>query len=395
MYRSSLLDRGTGEGAAAWWSHPAQSTRSIEISMSDVSLASPGRVRQTLSVGDIVKEIGPDFEPSPVIYWSDLLASACVGWSAFCIGAETPLASLPHLVATLVAIFALLRAALFIHELSHLKRGQIPGFELVWNLIVGIPLLIPSLMYVGSHMDHHKRMGFGTNDDPEYAPIARWSRLRIVAFVFTVALLPLVLPLRWGVVGPLSRLFPPLRRLVVGKLSTLVINGNYVRPMPKGSQVARWNAQEAGAALFVWAVFAAWLAGWIPIAWIAQWCIVGGGILTLNQVRTLVAHAYENEGEPMDAEAQLLDSINLRGWPILSALIAPVGLRFHALHHYLPFIPYHSLGLVHRRLLAELPQNAPYRATLRDGVGTLRGLWRNAAAPPRASFSVGRVARGL
>ena len=363
--------------------------------MSDVSLASPRRVRQTLNVGEIVKEIGPDFESSRIIYWGDLLISAFVGWVAFVISARAPFGSLLYAIATLVAIFAVLRAALFIHELSHLKRGQIPGFELVWNLIVGIPFMIPSLMYVGSHMDHHKRMGFGTNDDPEYAQIARWSRLKIVTFVFTVALLPLVLPLRWGVLGPLSRLFPPLRRLVVGKLSTLVLNARYVRPTPKGEHSKDWDAQEAGAAVFVWAVFGAVIAGWIPIEWIAQWCIVVGSILSVNQLRTLVAHGYENEGEPMDGEAQLLDSINLRGWPIATVLIAPVGLRFHALHHYLPFIPYHSLGLVHRRLLAELPQNAPYRATQRDGVGMLRGLWRNAAAPPRVSFSAGRVAREL
>jgi hypothetical protein len=238
-------------------------------------------------------------------------------------------------------------------------------------------------------------MGFGTNDDPEYALIAHWSRLRIAAFVFLAALLPLVLPLRWGILGPLSRLFPPLRRIVVGKLSTLAINANYVRPMPKGDQIKRWNAQEAGAAVFVWAVFGAVMAGWIPIDWIAQWYIVTVGMIAVNQVRTLLAHGYENEGEPMDAEAQLLDSINLRGWPVVSTLIAPVGLRFHALHHHLPFIPYHSLGLVHRRLLAELPQNAPYRATVRDGFDTLRGLWRNAAARPRASFSVDRAAREL
>jgi fatty acid desaturase len=255
--------------------------------------------------------------------------------------------------------------------------------------------MIPSLMYVGSHTEHHEQMGFGTNDDPEYARIPSWSRLRIAAFVFTVALLPIVLAVRWGVLGPLSRLFPPLRQFVVERLSTLVINSNYVRPMPKDDQVKRWDAQEAGAAVYVWAVVGAVFAGWIPIEVVAQLCIVIGGVLTVNQVRTLIAHGYENEGEPMDAEAQLLDSINLRGWPVLTALIAPVGLRYHALHHYLPFIPYHSLGLVHRRLLAELPQNAPYRATLRDGVGTLRGLWRNAAAPPRETFSAGRVARGL
>jgi len=346
--------------------------------MSDVSLASSRPVHSTLNVSEVVKSIGPTFSPNPIVYWGDLLVSTAIGWALFAVAARAPIGTPLHLVATLGAIFGLLRAALFIHELSHLKPGQLPGFEVVWNAIVGIPLLIPSLMYVGSHMDHHKRMGFGTNDDPEYAQIARWSRLRIIAFVLTVALLPLVLPLRWGVIGPLSRLNPAFRRLVVGKLSTLVINAAYVRPMPRGEQARRWDAEEAAAAIFVWAVAGAVFAGWIPLAWIVQWCLVGGGILAVNQVRTLAAHGYENEGEPMDAEAQLLDSINLRGWPILSVLIAPVGLRFHALHHYLPHIPYHRLGRVHRRLLSELPQSAPYRATVRDGVGTLQGLWRNA-----------------
>jgi len=361
--------------------------------MSDVSLASPMRRRQALNVDEIVKEIGPDFEPSRIIYWSDLLASAFVGWAAFVISAKAPFGSPLHVIATLVAVFAILRAALFVHEIAHLKRGQIPGFEGAWNLIVGIPLMGPSLMYVGSHMDHHKRTGFGTHDDPEYAPIARWSRLRIATCVLTAALIPLVLPLRWGILGPLSRLFPPIRRFVVGKLSTFATNAHYVRPMPKGAQLKRWNTQEAGAAVFVWAVFGAVVAGWIPIEWIVQWCVVAGGVLAVNQVRTLVAHGYENEGEPMDAEAQLLDSINLRGWLVLTGLVAPVGLRYHALHHHLPFLPYHSLGLVHRRLMAELPQNAPYRATVKNGIDTLRGLWRNAAAPPRESFSASPAAR--
>ncbi len=346
--------------------------------MSDDSLASARRRHSVLRITDIIKRIELRAEPSRFIYWADLLASTCVGWAMFFVAATALPGSLVHVAATLGAILAMLRAALFIHELSHLKRGQLPGFELAWNAMLGIPMLIPSLMYVGSHLDHHTRMGFGTNDDPEYAPIARWGRLRIVAFVFTVALLPLVLPLRWGLIGPISYFVPPLRRLVVGKLSTLVINSDYVRPMPRGPQVRRWIIQEAAAAGFVWLIAAAAYFGWVPLQWIAQWCIVSAGVLTVNQVRTLAAHHYENEGGTMDVEEQLLDSITLRGYPLLTVLIAPVGLRYHALHHYLPYLPYHSLGRVHRHLLSELPQSAPYRATLRDGPHTLQSLWRNA-----------------
>ena len=96
---------------------------------------------------------------------------------------------------------------------------------------------------------------------------------------------------------------------------------------------------------------------------------------------TLAAHGYENAGEPVDSQGQLLDSINLVGWSPLTVLLAPVGLRYHALHHYLPSLPYHSLGFVHRQLLAELPPDAPYRQTVREGVlAPLQKLWQKQPA---------------
>jgi fatty acid desaturase len=60
----------------------------------------------------------------------------------------------------------------------------------------------------------------------------------------------------------------------------------------------------------------------------------------------------------------------------VTALVAPVGLRYHALHHYLPSLPYHSLGMVHRQLLAELPVDSAYRRTPHEGlIPTLQRLW--------------------
>ena len=43
--------------------------------------------------------------------------------------ATSPLGSVVHVLATIGSIFALLRAALFIHELAHLKPNSLPGFE--------------------------------------------------------------------------------------------------------------------------------------------------------------------------------------------------------------------------------------------------------------------------
>jgi fatty acid desaturase len=309
-----------------------------------------------------------------------MLASACLGWGLFACALALPVGSVLHVLATVGAVFALLRAALFIHEIAHIRPGDLPGFEVAWNVLVGIPITVPSLMYVGSHADHHKRTGFGTNEDPEYAPIAHWSRPRIALFVLTVAFVPFLLVLRWGILGPLSYLFPRLRRFVVSRCSTLIINVHYDRPAPRGRAVSRWAWQEAGAAIFVWGVAAGVGLGWIAPQFVTQWFIVAAGILIVNQVRTLAAHGYENAGEPVDSEGQLLDSINLTGWSPLTALLAPVGLRYHALHHYLPNLPYHSLGLVHRRLLAELPADAAYHRTVREGVlATLHKLWQKEA----------------
>jgi fatty acid desaturase len=343
--------------------------------------AAAERGRTGIVPPDFMKQIAGAFAPKPWIYWTDMLASAAVGWTLFFFSLTLPAFSAMQALVGLGAVFALLRAALFIHELCHVKASQLPGFEVVWNLVVGIPLLIPSLMYVGSHMDHHKRMAFGTDADPEYAPIAHWSRLRIALFVVTVAFAPLALVVRWGLLGPLSRVFPALRPFVVGKLSTLVINQGYTRPLPAGSQIRRWNWEEAATALAVWSVTALVVAGVVPLAWVFHWLALGAGILVVNQVRTLAAHGYENEGEPMDAEQQLLDSINLGGPSLPELLIAPVGLRFHALHHFLPSLPYHSLGAVHRRLLQVLPVDAAYRRTESEGLHeTLHSLWRRAAA---------------
>src|SRR4029078_9728560 len=123
----------------------------------------------------------------------------------------------------IVATLALYRAVLFIHELAHLKRSSVPGFDVAWSLWAGFPLLVPSLMYVGSHGEHHRRVVFGTDKDPEYQAIGQWSQAKVVGSVLPLFFVPVLLFLRWGVLGPLSHVIPPLRRFVVGYMSTLVI----------------------------------------------------------------------------------------------------------------------------------------------------------------------------
>ncbi|HVW36766.1 MAG TPA: fatty acid desaturase, partial [Pirellulales bacterium] len=85
---------------------------------------------------------------------------------------------------------------------------------------------------------------------------------------------------------------------------------------------------------------------------------------------------------------QLIDSLNYPRRPWISALWGPVGLRFHALHHLFPSMPYHSLPEAHRRLMAQLPANSPYRQTECPSLtAALVDLWKRARASQAAARS--------
>ena len=45
-------------------------------------------------------------------------------------------------------------------------------------------------------------------------------------------------------------------------------------------------------------------------------------------------------------------------------ILAPVGLRYHSLHHLFPTLPYHSLGKAHHCLVKVLPADHVYHRTL-------------------------------
>lgn len=307
----------------------------------------------------------------PLVYWSDLLLSAGLGWALFLLAARETPGGPTHLLATAGAVLAQMRALVFLHEISH---GRSPrGFHLAWNLMVGIPMGVPSIVYVGSHRDHHRVDRFATEADPEYAPIAEWGVSRRALFVLTGALVPLLLVARWGLVAPLSALGGRLRRAVLERGSTLVINPHYRRRAPSRTGARRWLALECAAAAFTWTAAGLALAGALPIALVAQWFVVVGGVFALNQARTLVAHGYAGFGSRVDLDAQYRDSIDLAPGPV-AALIAPLGLRYHALHHLLPELPYHALGRVRRALREQPGSGSPDGSGSAPGRGVGRAL---------------------
>lgn len=296
-------------------------------------------------------------EARPSIYWPDMLVSALVGYAAL---AGAILVSNTALAIGLgvIAALALYRALLFIHELTHIHRDALPGFRTAWNLVVGIPLLMPSFMYDGVHQLHHSRTRYGTGDDPEYLPLALMKPWSLPLFLVTSILLPPALLVRSAILVPLGAVIPPLRTLVWERLSSLSINPSFRRRAPEGAFARSVLWQEAGASAWAIALLAASFAyGWRPLA-IAL--VVVSFAAVLNQLRTLVAHLWENEGEAMTVTAQYLDSVNVPPPGTFPALWAPVGLRYHALHHLLPSMPYHSLAEAHRRLSAHLGVEGTY-----------------------------------
>src|SRR3569832_2089117 len=265
--------------------------------------------------------------PDSRIYWADMLGSALLGYAAL----FAAMFARPTWLAVgcgLVAVLALYRAGSFIHELTHIKKGAVKGFRFVWNLVVGVPLMVPSFMYEGVHNQHHAKRYYGTVDDPEYLPLALMHPWTLPLFLVVAALAPIGMLIRFAILAPLSLLFPRLRTVVVGRYSGLQINPKFVRPAPEGEFAKDWAWQETACSLWAIALLVMVAGGVVPLRDFLIFLGVASGVMFLNQVRTLVAHLWENDGEPMSVTGQFLDSVNVPPPATLPALWAPVGLRY-------------------------------------------------------------------
>jgi len=309
-----------------------------------------------------------------VVFWLDLLFSAAIGWAAAAVVLLAKPFSATMWVAFVIATCALYRGLCFIHEISHIRRSHLRGFETVWNAIFGIPLLMPSFVYVGVHSNHHSLATYGTDQDPEYLPFAN-SHWMTLVFVAHSVLIPFVLLLRFLVFSPVGLLWPKLHRWLVVHASSLSMNTSYRREETPAlaTSIRRWEI----AILLGW-LAAATIAWQYGLAWkaLAVWYGISACAAVCNALRALGAHRYESDGTPLDRGGQLLDSIDTPG-AFWTELWAPVGLRYHALHHYFPGIPYHNLGTAYRRLISNLPTEAAYQELTSPSLPwSLRRLYR-------------------
>ena len=309
---------------------------------------------------------------NPRIYWADFLGSVLLGYAALAFAILAgPLWI--KAAAVIVAILSLYRAGSFIHEITHIKHSTVPGFRFAFNMLVGVPLLVPSFMYEGIHSLHHARTRYGTDQDPEYLPLALMKPWTLPLFILVSLLAPIALLFRYAVLAPMSLVVPALRKIVVERYSGLVINPNFRRRPVEGELRRNWIVQETAASIWAITLLAGVATG--VVAWQGFLIFLGvaSGFAVLNQVRTLVAHLWENDGEPLSVTAQFLDSVNVPPPAFLPMLWAPVGLRYHAIHHLLPGVPYHNLGEAHRRLSSALVENSSYHRASYAGMPELVG----------------------
>ena len=340
----------------------------------------------------IVKDL---FSPRPLIYWTDFLLTLSAGAFAYSRVHGGHLLQ-PHqgfqstwsqAVFFFVSCLLFYRAAMFIHELSHLRDGSVRGFSIVWNLLCGIPFLTPSFVYY-RHVDHHRRNHYGTERDGEYFPFeSRRARL-ILFYLLSSLVIPPLAVLRFLVLTPLSWFSPRLRRWIHQHVSSLVVDPTYIRPLPTQNTLRIIRLQEAACFLLCLgiAVVPRIFLGRFPVPFLVHAYLTGTVIVMINSLRTLGAHRWDNPGEEMTFLEQLLDSVNYPRFSLLAELWGPVGTRFHALHHLFPSLPYHALPAAHRRLTGQLPADSPYRRTEESSLTrVLLRLWRRAQTSPHVS----------
>lgn len=329
------------------------------------------------------KQICQDLMPhQQAIYWVDFLISIAVSWTAIFVCLYAPPFSALQIGSFIVAGIMLYRSSIFTHELSHVPPSRFRLFRVVWNLLFGIPFLMPSFLYT-DHRVHHVNQIYGTPGDAEYYPYAYKSVSTLFLNLFVIMIIPFLPLIRFGILGPLSLLHPKLRKLVWEKASSLgTLSPSYRRAAPDADERRCVAWQEPACFLVVVGVVVALWTG--TMAWSSFWLIYGFYLFAsmVNNLRVYAAHRYVGPGEPMTFMEQMLDSTTIPGGP-WSELWAPLGMRYHALHHLFPVMPYHNMGKAHRRLMRELPSDSPYHATVVSSLSAaianlIRTMRRNA-----------------
>ncbi|WP_417790213.1 fatty acid desaturase family protein [Terasakiella pusilla] len=302
-----------------------------------------------------------EFEtPNPWIYWLDLVGTIVLFWSSLFLS-FTYDDFLLKCVFELISIFSLYRGMLFVHEITHLKKNTVPGLSIFWNCALGIPLLMPSYIFE-SHHDHHARERYATDQDPEYDFYTTSPISVLLLYLSSGLYMPFVLIVRQSILVPLSYFIRPVRTFLDEQGSGATIHNRYRRRKPTNkTKLLTWRCVEALSALSCLSWIGLTIAGWIPWPFFAHLLVAAIFAFTLNNFRAVTSHRFALTKGPYDFDKQVSDSLNFDQGKLWVHLWAPVGMRYHALHHLFPNLPYHNLTKAHQKLLRELPSHSPYR----------------------------------
>jgi fatty acid desaturase len=302
------------------------------------------------------------FRVEPLRYWLDFLLSISLAYGFGAVFLMAPMGSLLQLAAYPLAIFWLYRLGSLVHEVCHLGHHEMRGFKVTWNLLVGVMTLAPSPFFTRHHRDHHSARLYGTRQDPEYIVnvFRPGSLASIGAYGLFIAAFPLIVFFRF-LLAPLTFLHPRLREWTLTHASSLTMNYRYVRRL---NRFDRWVVTTIellcclrAAAMLLAVYFGATHWTRLPLFY-----SMGIGVLFLNQLRLLADHHFVTDGEPQPLDDHIRDSCNYTGRDFLTWLLFPFAIRYHALHHLFPTLPYHNLKAAHAYLVKHLPADSPYHS---------------------------------
>lgn len=306
-------------------------------------------------------------------YWRDFLLSVTFAYLASSVFLALPLSSPIAWLAFVVGGVLIYRASMFVHELVHLPQHKLPIFRRVWNLVAGVPMMVPTFSYQ-SHTHHHNARHYGTARDGEYLPLGLGSIGSVLVFLSQIVFQPLLVFFRYLILTPLSFVHPRLRTWTLIHASSLVINFQYADPNKVETHSAEDTWWEVLTSLRAMVMVGLVAGGVMPWERLPKILLISMFVLSINHVRTLVAHRYRSQGQTLSHLEQFQDSTNIVGawW---TELWCPLGLRYHALHHLFPGIPYYNLGKAHLRLMNAFEAGSIYHQSVYPNFQSAFGEW--------------------
>jgi fatty acid desaturase len=230
-----------------------------------------------------------------------------------------------------------------------------------------VPTLFPSTFFTSHHRDHHSGRHYGTAQDPEYIinVFTPGSLASTLFYLVHVLIYPPFVLLRF-MLAPISFLNPRWRDFTLRRLSSFTLNWQYERNIRRMDHKS-FVIVELLCCARAWMIPLGVLSGLTNWTRIPQMYLLAIAILFLNQMRFLADHHFESHGERMSMSAHITDSCNYSNKDFLTWLFFPFTIRFHALHHLFPTIPYHNLPAAHVHLTNCLPADSLYHGLDRPG----------------------------